>query len=212
MNRPTRIIIVDDHQLILDGLLSMLNSIPDIEVVGTGHNGIDAIRLVETLKVDVVLMDIDMPEMDGIEAAKMLISSYTDLKVIMLTMHDEKAIIRKLMELGVHGYLLKNSGQNEITLAIEKVKSGDKYFSQDVTLSLASPDIQKDESNLSELSSREREILILIAEGNSNKLIGEKLFISPRTVEKHRSHIMDKLNADKVTDLVRIAMRAGLVE
>ena len=195
----------------LDGLKSLINSQDDIEVVSTAITGLDAIRQLEVLKVDIVLMDIDMPEMNGIDATKVLKKDYPDLKIIILTMHDEKSIIQLLMDIGADGYILKNATQEELLQGIKQVKSGKKHFSPDVTIALLRNDIESSKVS-HDLTSREVEILTLIAEGFSNKEIGDKLFISHRTVDTHRTNLMKKLEINNIAGLIRYAIKHSLVQ
>ena len=207
-----RVIIIDDHQLVIDGVRHMIEQDPEIEIVGTAGNGREAIKLVQLLKVDVALMDIDMPEMNGVEAAKEILPNHPDVKVIIVSMHNEKGLITELMKMGIHGFLIKNSGQEELLQAIKTVHGGKKFFSEEVSMSLIGDDEPEKNDLLADLTSREKEVLGLIAEGLSNKEIGEKLFISHRTVEAHRRTLMEKLGTKKVVDLLRIAIRSGLVD
>ena len=207
------IAIADDHQLVIDGLKSLLEKDPNLIFKAHALNGVEALNLARNLKVDLFLMDIDMPEMDGIEATQALKKEFPAIKVIILTMHDEKAIIKRLMEIGADGYLLKNCGQDELLLAIQNVFSGKKHFSSEVTMSLLQPDEPEQQAeNLADLTEREIEILKLIAEGLSNKEIGEELFISHRTVDTHRTNLMKKLEVHNIAGLIRFAIKSGLVE
>ena len=207
------IAIADDHQLVIDGLVSLLEKVNGFTIKATALNGEEAMRFAEHLNIDVYLMDIDMPEMNGIDTTKALKQDYPDIKVVILTMHDEKSMIQMLMDIGADGYLLKNSDQDELTLAIKNVHQGKKHFSSQVTMSLLQPDapgIQQE--NLKDLTEREVEILTQIAEGLSNKEIGEKLFISHRTVDTHRTNLMKKLEVHNIAGLIRFAIKNGLVE
>lgn len=207
----TRILVCDDHQLVLDGLKSLINGQDDINVVSTANSGREAIRQLEILKVDIILMDIDMPEMNGIEATKILKKDYPEIKIIILTMHDEKSIIQLLMDIGADGYILKNATQEELLQGIRQVKQGKKHFSPDVTIALLRND--KESSSVSpDLTERELEILKLIAEGFSNKEIGDKLFISHRTVDTHRTNLMKKLEINNIAGLIRYAIKHSLVD
>jgi len=166
--------------------------------------------------VDIVLMDIDMPVMNGIEATKQIIKDFPNVKVVILSMHKEGGLIKNLIAIGAHGFLLKNSDQNELIGAIRKVASGDRYFSPDVTMSLLSKTSINTTAfdsmeTLSQLTERETEILKLIAEGYSNKEIGEKLFISHRTVDTHRTNLMKKLDVNNIAGLIKFAIQNGLV-
>ena len=212
--KDVRILLVDDHQLIIDGLKSLLNDTEGIRVVSNSNNGKSAIELLEVLDVDVILMDIDMPIMNGLDAAKIIKQKHSSIKIIMLSMHSEKAMIKDLIQIGVDGYLLKNSSKEELINAIVKVSAGGQYFSSDVTLSLLIDDNSEIRGNSLKgvnLTNREIEIIKLIAEGYTNKEIGEKLFISHRTVDSHRTNLMKKLEVNNVAGLISYAIKRGIV-
>jgi len=192
-----KVLITDDHQIIVDGIKSILSNIDGIEVIGEANNGRRAIELIQLLPVNIVLMDIDMPVMNGIEATKRIKKEFPQIKIIILSMHNEGSLIKMLISCGADGYVLKNSDQEELLSAIRKVNKGQKYFSPEVTISLADkPSSLMDDSinghYICDLTEREIEILKLIADGYSNKEIGEKLFISHRTVDTHRTNLMKK--------------------
>ena len=209
-----RLLICDDHQLVVDGFKNLLESHPNVELVGSADNGQRAVEIAENISLDLILMDIDMPIMNGVEATRELKKQHENLKIIIISMHGEKAMIKKMMEIGADGYLLKNSTQEELFSAINKVANGGKFFSEEVTMSLLK-DAEKSSNGssvaLAELSEREIEILRWIAEGLSNKQIGEKLFISHRTVDTHRTNIMKKLEVNNIAGLIRIALKNNLV-
>ena len=214
-----KILLVDDHQIMIDGMLSILEEDPVFEVLAQANNGREAIDRCRLLSPDLVLMDLDMPIMNGMLAAKELKSSLPEIKIIILSLHSEKSVIQHLIQLGVDGYLVKNSDKAEVLRAIKEVASGNKYFSTAVTLSLSSslsvnrlPPSNDLQQQLCLLSKREIEVLKAIAEGNSNKEIGEQLHLSPRTIDAHRANIMKKLEIKKVTGLVRFALKTGLVD
>lgn len=209
---PINILLVDDHNLVTDGLAALLAGVNDALVKGVARNGREALDMLGVLNVDVVLMDLDMPVMDGTAATKIIRQQFPDVRIIILTMHDEKSVIAKLMEIGAHGYLLKNSGRDELLEAIRTVHGGGEYFSHEVTAALIQPDKDPRSGILSNLTEREVEILRCIAEGMSNKEIGDKLFISHRTVDTHRTNLMQKLDVHNVAGLVRIAIQHGLAE
>jgi len=209
-----KIMLADDHQLIVDGLKSLLKNTHDIIVVCEANNGRDALRLLEIVQVDVVLMDIDMPVMNGIDALKMIKKGSSGAKVIILSMHQEAGMIKNLMAIGADGYVLKNSTQEELIIAIRKVAQGQPFFSPEVTLSLLNlpqntPFASKHQMEL--LTTRETEIIRLIAEGFSNKEIGAKLFISHRTVDTHRTNLMKKLNTNNIAGLISYALKNGII-
>ena len=215
MSDKIKIAIADDHQLVLDGLKSMLHDVNGFEVVGEANNGKDLVRIVETISVDVALTDIDMPVMNGIEAIKEIRKVNSDIKLVALTMHNEKALVQKVIEAGANGYLLKNADRDEFIEAIGKVLEGHQYFSSEVTMTLLdkSPTSSSGMTHydLAQLTEREIEILKLVAEGLSNKEIGEQLFISHRTVDTHRTNLMKKLDVHNVAGLIRFAMKNGLI-
>lgn len=209
-----RILLVDDHQLVLDGLKAILSADPMLEVVGAVNSGKAALTFLKNLEIDLVMTDIDMPEMTGIELVQEIKNNGWPAKVMVLTMHNEKSIIKQIMAIGAEGYVLKTTDQSEMLLAVKKVLSGSNYFSADVTVTLLSEDAKPAANNkLSiDLTEREREILQLIAEGFTNKEIGDKLFISHRTVDAHRTNMMKKLEVNNIAGLVRFAMQNGLID
>lgn len=214
MINKIKVLLVDDHQLILDGLRSLMKNSAEIVVTGESNNGRDALHLLGILNVDVVLMDIDMPVMNGIEALKEIKRVKPGVKVIILSMHDESGMIKNLMAIGADGYILKSTSQDELIRAIKKVAEGEKYFSTEVTLALLNNTqntLQKSTLHGEILTLRELEILKLIAEGFSNKEIGTRLFISHRTVDTHRTNLMKKLNTGNIAGLISYAIKSGLI-
>lgn len=206
-----KILLVDDHQLVLDGLQSIFANDPELEVVGTVNNGVDALRYLQNLEIDLVLTDIDMPQMNGVELTREIRKRSLPQKVIVLTMHNEKSLIKEIIEIGANGYLLKTAGQEEMVQAVKNVLAGQKSFSTDVTLSLLSDDAPATSGEY-DLTDREVEILQLIAEGFSNKEIGEKLFISHRTVDTHRTNMMKKLEVKNIAGLIRFAIQHNIIQ
>ena len=204
------VLLTDDHQIIIDGLKSLLNNQEEINVAAHANNGREAIRILGLLSIDVLLMDIDMPVMNGIDALKEIRKSYPNVKVIILSMHNEAGMIKNLIEMGANGYLLKSCSQSELINAIKKVASGQSYFSTDVTLALLKPSANQGQPN-ELLTERETEILKLIAGGFSNKEIGDQLFISHRTVDTHRTNLMKKLDVNNIAGLISYAIRNGIV-
>lgn len=210
--KQIRILIVDDHQIILDGLVSLFEGIDDIRVVQTATNGREAIDILKVLTVDVVLMDIDMPVMNGLDTAREMKKMQSAPKIIILSMHSETGMIKNLIELGVNGYLIKNSGKTEMINALRKVYAGDKVFAPDVTMALLGKKDPKHKEAKIELTDREVEILKLVVDGFSNKEIGKKLFISHRTVDTHRTNMMKKVEVNNVAGLISFAIRNKLVD
>ena len=210
-----KVIICDDHQILVQGLKSLLKDSEEIEIIATANNGQELLETLKNKKPDILLLDVDMPVMDGYETLKQVKSKYSSIKVISLTIHLDKTIIQKMMETGASGYLLKNINKSELSEAIRKVYSGKIYISDEATNSLLDKEklevktAQLDES-VEELTKREIEILKLIAEGYSNTEIGGILYISPRTVDTHRTNIMKKLNVKNIAGLIKYAVQAGM--
>jgi DNA-binding NarL/FixJ family response regulator len=208
------IILVDDHVIMRDGLRHLLDEESDIEVIGEADNGRKAVKLALEKKPDIVIMDIAMQDMNGIEATRQIKSNNPEIKVIALSMHSERQIVVGVFRAGASGYLLKESSSLELVDAIRTIHLGRKYLSQkisDIVLQEIS-DVKKDtkEIGVDVLTNRECEILQLISEGNSTKKIADILFISPKTVESHRANIMEKLNIHNIPELTKYAIRAGL--
>lgn len=212
-----KVLIADDHQIIIDGLKSLISAEKSIELVGEASNGKEAIDLLKLITANVVILDINMPVLNGIETMKRIKSDFPEVKVIILSMHNESSLIKNLIEIGTDGYLLKNCDQDELIEAIHKVGSGQKYFSSEVTLSLLNKNsgmksTVKTDPILSNLTEREIEILKLITQGLTNKEIGEQLFISHRTVDTHRTNLMKKLELNNIAGLIRFAIKNGFVD
>lgn len=210
----TNIIIVDDHQLIIDGLVRMISADDRFEVIGTYNSPEEALRKVPILQPDILMTDLDMPGMNGLELIRKVRMEIPDQKIILLTMHLDKATVKSAMEREVNAYLLKNLDEREFLMALNKVRQGQRYFSYEVTDTLASRDVEikpKAQLKTTGLTEREREVLTLIAEGLSSKMIADDLSISLSTVETHRKALIKKLEVSNVAGLVRIAVQEGLV-
>lgn len=213
MSERIRLIMIDDHKLVREGFSALLNAEEGLELVGTGENGLDGLRLLELFDVHVALVDIDMPEMNGIAFTEEAKKKYPDLKIIILTMHEEPAMMQNLISLGADGYLLKNTDREELIFGINKVAKGKNFYSDEMTAALnASPEKKEKKNPGVSLSERETEILIMVSDGLSNKEIGEKLHISHRTVDTHRNNLMKKLDLHNVAGLVRYAFENGIIE
>ena len=203
-------IVVDGHRIVLDGLKSLLDDVDGFDCLATADNGQKAVDLLKVFEADVILMDVDMPVMNGMEATRLIKKSYPKVKIISLTQHSERGMVKQLMECGSDGYLLKNIAQDELAVAIRKVYNGENVFSSEVALSLSGKVVEKNSNGVEvELTEREIEILILISEGLSSKQVGEKLFIGPRTVDTHRTNLMNKLDIHNIAGLIRFALKNG---
>lgn len=209
-----RILLADDHQITRSGLRALLEQQPNMTVAGEADNGRLAVRMAAELKPDVIVMDINMPELNGIEASRQIKAELPDIKIIALSMHSDKRYVAGMLKAGVSGYLLKNCAFDELVAAINSVMRHQSYLSpaiaDTVMKDYASILEGADQSMTSLLSSREREVLQLIAEGLSTRDISERIHVSIKTVETHRQQIMRKLNAKSVAELTKIAVREGL--
>lgn len=209
-----RVFLVDDHTLFLKGLKSLLDPLHDFTVVGEAYNGLEFLEKFEAARPDVVLMDISMPEMDGIEASKKVLEQDPNLKIITLSMYGDQEYYSRMLEIGVRGFVLKDSDIQEVKTAIHTVAEGGNYFSQPLLrgLILARKENPPTEPEDDQLSERELEVLLEICQGLSNNEIADKLFISKRTVEKHRANVLLKTGCKNTASLVVFAIKNHLVE
>lgn len=209
-----RLLIADDHRIIRQGLISMINKEVDMKVIAEAENGFKALELAEQLQPDVIIMDIEMPEMNGIEATKNILSSLPDVKVIALSMYSEIEFVAEMFLAGSVGYMLKNSAFNELISAVKTVSSGKRYLSPSITEAVIADWLvllaKQEKPAGVKLSSRENEVLILLAQGNNTKEIAYELELSVKTIESHRQKIMQKLNLFSVAELTKYAIRKGL--
>ncbi len=209
-----KVLIADDHLLFREGLVKLLLSSPDIEVVAQAKDGKDAIEKARQFAPEVILIDIGMPVMNGIEATKVLKQEMPDVKVIAVSMHSDKQYVTGILRAGADGYLLKNTTYQQLTEAIKSVYSGKKTLSDDIANLVISGYLQPSLSgadDFEKLSEREREVLQLFAEGKTTREIAEKLFISIKTVGTHKQHIQEKLNLQSTTDMIKYALKNGLI-
>jgi two-component system, NarL family, response regulator NreC len=212
-----RVILADDHMVVRAGLKALLGATKDIQVVGEAANGKDALALVERLKPDVAVLDLDMPQLDGAGATKELVASNSSTRVLILTMHDEDEYLVTLLEAGAAGYLVKNAADRELADAVRAVASGDTYVQPSAARALARNVTRRGEHTderrqYQALSERERDVLVLVAGGYSASEIGEKLFISPKTVETYKQRIGEKLGLTHRSDYVKFALKLGLLK
>ena len=207
-----RILLADDHAVVRQGFKMILDAQADMETVGEAANGREAVELAEQLRPDVVVMDVSMPELNGIEATRRLASSAPRVRVIALSMHKDSVYVREILRAGARGYLLKDSGAADLVAAIRAVASGESYLSPAVSNAVLD-DYRRHATNpVDLLTSREREVLQLLAEGKTNKEIAGLLNLSVYTVEAHRGRILEKLNLHSIGELVLFAVRNGLIE
>ncbi len=208
-----RVLICDDHKIMREGLRNLLKDKANIVVVGEAENGRDALSLVTKLKPDIVIMDVAMPGLNGMEATKMILREYQETRVIALSMHSGKQFVTGMFRAGASGYLLKDCAFDELMDAIKAVNSKHTYLSREISDVLVREFVSNIDGGVEEpgevLSTREKEVLQLISEGNSTKLIAEKLFISVKTVETHRQKVMQKLNIFTIPELTKYAIRMG---
>jgi DNA-binding NarL/FixJ family response regulator len=211
MNTQTKITvaIVDDHQLFRSGLQFILESEPDIEVVIEASNGKQFLSFLDSIVPNVVLMDINMPEMDGIEASRRAIEKFPDLHILVLSMYSDIDYYNTMIDIGVKGFILKDIENKELGTAIRKIHNGGNYFSQELLLRLIK---NKPDGTQIELTKREKEVLELICQGFSNQEISDKLYISQRTVERHRSSLLEKTNSKNSISLVIYSIKNNLIK
>jgi len=211
------ILLADDHTILRAGLKMMLNAQPDMEVVGEAHDGRQAIVESLRLQPDIVLMDITMPDMNGIEATRQIKKAQPEIKVLVLTMHENDEYVFQALRAGASGYMLKEAADTELITTLHVIQSGQFYLSPSAQAVMVGDYLQRmrtgeEKDSYKSLTEREREILKLVAEGYTNNQIAERLIISPKTVDTHRTHVMDKLNLHSRAELVKYAMRRGLLE
>jgi DNA-binding NarL/FixJ family response regulator len=207
-----RVMLVDDHAILREGLRSLLALQDDIEVVGEAENGQTALELIGTLKPDVVLMDVAMPGMDGLEATRRIKSEFPDTRIVVLTQHDNREYVFSLLQAGAVGYILKKSGGAEVINAIRSAYREGAFLPPSIAREVMERFIKRPpEEGKPRLTEREKEVLRLIAEGKTNKEIAEILCLSVKTVMVHRTNIMEKLDIHSSAELVKYAIRQGIV-
>ncbi len=209
-----RVVLADDHKIMREGLCSLLRNDPRVEIVGVAEDGRSAVQLVRELKPDVVVMDVAMPDLNGIDAARRIKAEQPDVRILALSMHADKRYISSMLQAGASGYLLKDCAFKELVQAIHTVSHRQVYLSPSIA-ALVTEDyvrqlMSKGGSPASMLSPKEREVLQLMAEGHSTKQIAATLFLSVKTIETHRQQIMEKLDIHSVAELTKFAIREGL--
>jgi two-component system, NarL family, response regulator NreC len=212
-----KVFLVDDHQVLLEGMAKLIQNHPAMDIVGTARDGREALKKIQVLRPDVVLMDISMPNLNGVEATRLISEVSPKTKVVILSMHENEEFLRRALKAGASGYLLKDSTANELFLAIEEAHQGNSYISPSLSRKLINEYLATTERNPAEtldrpLTGREREVLQLLSEGHSNQAIASSLHLSPTTVATHRKNIMKKLHLHRITELVRYAIRNGIIQ
>jgi two-component system, NarL family, response regulator NreC len=217
MTNPIRVLIADDHTIVRQGLARLLSDQPGLNVVGEATNGQRAVAMTESLKPDILIMDIAMPRMNGVEASKKLRKLMPKIKILILSMYSHEHYIHELLDVGVSGYLLKDSDGRDIIKAIDDAMKNKTFLSPVISKIMAESDLLprkgiSREERFKQLTNREREVFQLIAEGHSTRDIAEMLFVSVSTVKTHRSKIMEKLGANSAVQLAHVAIHLGLVD
>ena len=213
--KKTRVLVADDHTIVRQGLRAILESEPDIEVVGEAADGIEAVKKAAALSPDVVVMDVSMPRLNGLEATSRIVRESSKTQVVALTMHSSEEYVYSCLKAGAKGYLLKESASSDLVQAIRVVRAGGTYLHPSVSVQVVSeylkrPDPRTRSGATDSLTSREREVLQLIAEGHTNREIATLLTLSVKTVEAHRTRIMEKLKIHNVAGLTRYAISRGI--
>ena len=210
-----QVLLVDDDTLVRTGFAALLGGLPDISVLGEAANGREALQLLETMRPDVILMDVLMPEMNGLEATGLIVRDFPDVAVLMLSSRTDERTVSRAMKTGASGYLGKTATLDELAAAIRSVARGDLYLGSRISGQLGAPfarDLERGDTSLDRLTQRQREILQLIAEGFTSKEIAQKLDVKRKTVETHRAQLMQRLNIHGVAGLVRYAIRMGMID
>lgn len=216
MRTPARkrikILLVDDHLIVREGLRTCLGSVPNFVIAGEASNGEDAVAMAKKLAPHVVLMDISLPKMNGLETTSEILRRNPDVGVLVLTVHNKKEYVLRIIRSGARGYLLKDTSPAELVKAIQTISEGGRHFSSKVTEStMMAIAAQPDSSALGTLTPREKDVFVLVADGYSNKEISDRLGVGVRTVESHRSRVMRKLNIQSVAGLTKLAIQHGLL-
>ena len=212
----TRVLLAEDHTIVRKGLCALLDAEPSIEVIGEAQDGREALLKAEQLHPDIVLMDISMPGLNGLEATRQIKKRFPEVKVLILTVHSDEEYIRQILRAGASGYLVKQAAPNELISAIEAIQRGESYLSPSVSKKVVQEYVQHaagaaEEDSYERLTDREREVLQLIAEGNSTRDIAELLHLSVKTAETHRARLMSKLDIHSTAELTQYAIRKGVI-
>ncbi|NVK51368.1 MAG: response regulator transcription factor [Flavobacteriaceae bacterium] len=214
MEKKIKLFIVDDHKMFLEGIQSILNDVSYIEVIATAKNGADALKLLNNFTPDVLITDINMPELNGIELIEIIKKQHSKTNVIAVSSHAESEVISEAIKAGVNGYILKNTGKSELLKAIKKVYEDENYFTEEVKTIMNDSlfNLAKAEKQLVKLSSREKEVLRLISQEKNTQEIADELFIAFNTVEVHRKNLMRKIGTKNMVGLVKYAIQQGIIK
>ncbi|MBI9055240.1 MAG: response regulator transcription factor [Bacteroidales bacterium] len=215
--KKIRIVLVDDHQMFRDGVKSVLSDEENMEVVGEVGNGNDLFELLKSNTPDLIITDISMPEISGIEVTKYVSENYPDIKILILSMHTNEEFITKALSSGANGYLPKDTSMNELLDAINTIYKGDNYFNKNISDTILKSIIDKSKNNQNnskneKLTKREKEVVQLVVDGLTNKEIADKLFISIRTVDSHKNNVMQKLNLKSSVELVKYILKNNIID
>ena len=209
-----KILLADDHKIVRDGLRSLIERQRKMEVIGEAENGRTIVKLAKELSPDIIIMDISMPDLNGIEATRKIVTDNPDIKVIALSMYSDNRFVVGMLKAGASGYLLKDCAFDELTQAVNTVMSDQTYLSPKIATVVINNYLHHNLTDVSSvfttLSSREREVLQMLAEGKSTKQVAYDLYVSVKTIETHRQNIMHKLNINNLADLIKFAIREGL--
>ncbi len=209
--------VADDHNLVRQGIVALLNVESDMQVIGEASDGIEAVRLAKKFNPDIVIMDLSMPNLNGLEATHQIKRDASDVKVLILTQHENEEYVMQIIKAGASGYVLKTSVSDDLIKAIKEIQKGEKFFSPSISRMILDDYIKRTqglqtENKAPELTHREKEVLQLIAEGRTNQEVAKKLFISVRTVEFHRANIMHKLQLNDLASLIKYTIQKGIVQ
>jgi DNA-binding NarL/FixJ family response regulator len=212
-----RVLIVDDHHVVIDGIKSTLAAYPEFETVGEATNGREAVKQVRSLNPDIVILDISMPDLNGIDAALQIRTFNPDIRIVVFTMYSDGEYVRDLFKAGISAYILKEDPMSDLVKAIQAVRKGETFMGTvmpgiALTRNRTAEELEYTRDGFGDLSLREREVLQLIAEGNSIKDIAVKLTLSPKTIESHKYHIMQKLGITTLADMTKIAIKKKLIK
>lgn len=213
-----RILIADDHAMFVDGIESILKKEKDIDVIGRCYTGASVLEFVQKDQPDIILLDINFPDMTGIEVSQKILTEFKEVKILAISMFNEESFVTEILNNGAQGYILKNTGREELLKAIRTICDGNTYFSEEVTNTIMNGLLKKRKESskktnfFPKISRREKEVLALIMQEHTTQEIADKLFISLKTVESHRSNLLNKLNARNTAGLVRITLENNLLE